>query len=333
MAVVDMSRRELRFGAEPRYYVDVSLWWVRGTPTRTKHRTITPDLLLSVLTMPRRTFAELKIELEDRLDPQSYDPQQAQKALWSLQNAYPLPPVKIVEPDVWNSAHPVLRFNTHFRADIDDAILNINFSGHAFSPADLYWLKLIHSHWCGWSATTPQVHPSPNSKVLTAQHRNDEWVKFVQNLFCDVHGLVPILDSLAFPEDLVHYPDAHAPPEPSLFFFATPQYYYVFDLQWMGLTRAGETLEEVYTGLKELKYRDFDSGWPAESPVGDCGGINDRNVFPIYELYDRHEFRELEVARAATIMSFHRKDGSVFALHYPLKDFEGLSPHRKLEDL
>jgi hypothetical protein len=173
---------------------------------------------------------------------------------------------------------------------------------------------------------------SLDSKYLTAQHRNDGWVKFVQNLFCEVPGLVPILDSLAFPEDLAHYPDDHAPPEPTLFLFATAHYYYVFDLQWMGLTRAGETLEEVYTGLKELKYRDFDSGWPAESPVGKAG-VNDRNVFPIYELYDRYEFRELEEARASPIMSFHRTDGSVFALHYPLKDFEGFDPHRTLEDV
>jgi hypothetical protein len=145
---------------------------VRGPLTWTKSGTITPEVWLLfgivprvVTRMPRRTFAELKSEVEDRLDPQSYDPQDAQKALCSLQNAYPLPPIKIVEPDVWNSGHPVLRFNTHFRADMDDAILNINFSGHAFSPVgvDLHWLRLIHSHWCGWSATTPQVHPSTQS--------------------------------------------------------------------------------------------------------------------------------------------------------------------------
>src|ERR1700685_1061213 len=114
-------------------------------------------------------------------------------------------------------------------------------------------------------------------------HRNDGWVRYVQNLYSHVQGLVPILDSVACPEDLVHYPDGLCPPEPSLFLFATPQYYYVFDLEKMGLTRAGETLEEIYTGLKEYKYRDRDSGWPAES--WSRTGVNDRNVFQIYELY------------------------------------------------
>lgn len=268
--------------------------------------------------MPR-PYGELKKELSARLDPKSYNSEEAQKALYALQIAYPFPLTQIVEPDIWDSDHPILRFNTHFKADVGDAIRNINFSGHTFGPSDQHWLQLILSHWCGWSATTPR-------------HRSDGWVTFVQHMYSHVNGLVPILDSLAFPEDLVHYRDGYAPPEPSLFLFATPQYYYVFDLEEMGLSRAGETLEEVYAGLKETKYRDFESDWVVE-PWSEIGGVNERYVFPVYEFYDEHEFRKLEELRAAPIMSFHRKDGSVFALQYPIKDFETLDPHQKLEDL
>src|SRR5271170_3370879 len=127
----------------------------------TTRDTITFEFTLSS-TMPR-TFGELKKEVEDRLDPKSYDPDEAQKALNSLQIAYPLPPTEIVDPDIWHSDYPVLRFNTHFKSDVRDAIRNITFASHAFGPSDYHWLQLIHTHWCGWSATTPQ-------------HRGDGWV-------------------------------------------------------------------------------------------------------------------------------------------------------------
>jgi hypothetical protein len=269
--------------------------------------------------MPR-TFGELKNEVVNRLDPRSYDPDEAQKALDSLQIAYPVPPTEIVDAVIWDSGRPVLRYNTHFKADVRDAIRNIRFSSHAFHPSDHHWLQLIHSHWCGWSATT-------------VRHRGDGWVKFVQDTYRHLLGLVPILDSLAFPEDLAHYPDGRRPPEPSLFLFATMQYYYVYDFEEGGLSRAGETLEEVYTGLKEMKYRRYDSPWPVEPQSQDGPMVFERDVFPAYEFYDEHEFRELEELRAAPIMSYHRKDGSVFALEFPIKDFEMMDPHQKLEDL
>jgi hypothetical protein len=271
--------------------------------------------------MPR-PFQELRSEVERCLDPD--EPSKigdVQTALEALEFAYPLPPTELVEKDVWDTAGAYLRINIHYTAKRSDAINNIRYAGHAFtSAADNHWLTLVLSHWCRWSATKPR-------------HRHDGWVKYVQTLYSHLDGLVPILDTVAYPEDLVHYPHGLGPPEPSLFLFATSQCYYVFDLEEMGLCKAGESLEEVYMGLKGFKYQMYEGGWDVEPWSSTGGGVNDRNVFPIYERYDEEEFRELEEVRASPVMSFHGSDGRVFVLSYPIKDFEAYDVHQKLDDL
>jgi hypothetical protein len=109
---------------------------------------------------------------------------------------------------------------------------------------------------------------------------NDPWMQYIHALFAHVKGLVPILDSLVWHEELEHYPVGRSPPAPSLFLLATPQSYYVFDLDGLGLFRAGETLEEVYYGLKQCRFIGGERDWPVEE--WSSVGFDERHYFPIY---------------------------------------------------
>ena len=209
------------------------------------------------------------------------------EVLDDLQTHFPIPPTEIVAPDIWGTPTAKLRINTHLTYNFSEALKNIKNTGRELDVADERWLRLILSHWCGWSATK-------------SSHMRDPWVKYLQALFRHLQGLVPILDSLVWPEELKHYPPGRSPPAPSLFLLATPQSYYVFQLDGLGLCRAGESLEEVYIGLKEGKYIGNDEDdWPGEEW---CHVDEDeRYYFPIYE----HK----------------RNSDGTFDLRHPLKEF------------
>jgi hypothetical protein len=217
---------------------------------------------------------------------------------WLLWRAY-LDPI-LENPVGWQV---IYRVSTTF----EDAVENIKLTGRDFSVSDEHWLRLLLLHWYGWSAT----------KV---KHANDGWVKFLRRLYGHLDGLMPILDSLTWPEDLVHYPTGYYPREPSFFLLATPHYYYVFDFEGLTLFRAGNSLEEVYIGLKARKHQDAEELWPNEEWCRDAGDLDERDYFPVYEYFSDLQAEISDVTMEDT-MTCKRGDGPIFVLSRPLKEF------------
>jgi hypothetical protein len=87
---------------------------------------------------------------------------------------------------------------------------------------------------------------------------NDPWVQFFNIRYPQLKRLVPILDSMTYLEELIDFPDGYAFKEPRFFLLATADSYFFFDATdgEDGLRIAGETLEEVYTGLRECRWAD-----------------------------------------------------------------------------
>lgn len=260
-------------------------------------------------------FKQRVYEVEKLLQTGSSESSKVSEALDELQATFPIPPTEIVSPDIWGTRTPYLRINIHVTASFAEAVNNIEGTGREFTSSDERWLRLILSHWCGWSATK-------------SKHKNEAWVKYLQQLYSHLEGLVPILDSLAWPEDLAHYPAGLCPPEPSLFLLANAHAYYVFELDDLGLCRAGETLEQVYMGLKECKYRGGEGEWPVEEWFSKGLELDERDFFPIYERH--HEtgraFEERDTYSIADVCS---KDDGIFVLRHPLKEFPTVTNQNK----
>ena len=89
---------------------------------------------------------------------------------------------------------------------------------------------------------------------------NDAWANFFQFSYPHLEGHLPILDALSYAEELGKLPDRlKTPRSKKKFLLATAESYYVYDFT-DGLFRAGNTLEEVYIGMKELKIFWFGPG-------------------------------------------------------------------------
>jgi hypothetical protein len=68
-------------------------------------------------------------------------------------------------------------------------------------------------------------------------------------------GLRPILDSIVWPEDAPYLPETFSPCPPGYCFLVSDAGVYYFFKFWVfELLRAGTTLEEVFNGMKEMKY-------------------------------------------------------------------------------
>jgi hypothetical protein len=187
-----------------------------------------------------------------------YDPDSPEvtAALDDLRAFYPVPFAEVVPREVWRTA--LVTFRAHLKSDFTDAVANITATGRTLSPDDEHYLQLILTHPCGWSHTY-------------REHMNDDWVKFFQREYLHLEGLVPILDSLTYMEELIHLPHGLRPSRPTFFLFATPECYYVYDFSdgAESMCRAGLTLEDVYTGMNDALYAGFqDNAWPEED--GDC---------------------------------------------------------------
>jgi hypothetical protein len=191
------------------------------------------------------------------------------RALDDLCTIYPLPPTEIVDAGIWGTDTAILRINTHLKSEFADAVSNIERAGHIVTPAEEHLLRLILTHWCGWSATD-------------RSHLDDAWVKCLQAMYAHLNGLLPVLDSLVWAEELTRYPEGKSPPEPSFFLLATPRCYYVYALDDSTLFRAGDSLEEVYMGLKQCRFHgDKEGDWPAE-PWSLPVDLEVCDYFPVY---------------------------------------------------
>jgi hypothetical protein len=70
-----------------------------------------------------------------------------------------------------------------------DAVSNILRAGRIFYSTEERFIRLLLTHHCGWSGTSPN-------------HINDAWVKFLQAVYPQIEGLTPILDSCVWPEEI-----------------------------------------------------------------------------------------------------------------------------------
>lgn len=169
----------------------------------------------------------------------------------------------------------MLVVKTHLNSKFDQAVANICESGRKLAVTEEQRLRLILSHWCGWSPTD-------------VNHHHDSWVKYLQAEYAHLGQLYPILDSLTWEDELQLYPRGRIPPQPSLFLLATVYLYYVYDFENMCMCRAGQSLEEVYEGLKRMRYCGIEEGdWEEEEP-----GIegNPASYFPVYVPNRNHGF-------------------------------------------
>lgn len=145
---------------------------------------------------------------------------------------------------------------THLYSTFEDAVTNIEATGRSLSLSDEKYLRLLLTHHCGWSATYPE-------------RLNDPWVKFFHESYPQLKGLVPILDSMTYVEELIDLPDGFEPSRPEFFLLATSDSYYVYNFEEMGgcygLLCAGNSLEGVYTGMNEGKWAGWnDDDWEVE---------------------------------------------------------------------
>jgi hypothetical protein len=182
-------------------------------------------------------YPSLRAEVISLLDRHSPSSPQVSTALERLTAHYVLPPVQVVEPEVWGATF--FRRNIHIKADYSAAAANIvRITGRRMSSDEGKTLRLLLTHPCGWSATYPS-------------HVEDTWVRYVQALpKVPIEGLYPILDSLTWQEDIENYPPGCLPIDPSFFLFASSQKYYVYHFDNDDMFCAGDSLLDVYEGMK-----------------------------------------------------------------------------------
>lgn len=125
-------------------------------------------------------------------------------ALNDLRTSHPLPPVEVVSPDIWPR-------------DVVDAVTLLKTTGRTVSAEDEKYLHLLLTHPSGWSATYPD-------------HMDDSWVNFFHIRYPHLNGLVPILDSITYLNELEHLPSGLDPAEPSFFLLATPESFFIYNV-------------------------------------------------------------------------------------------------------
>jgi hypothetical protein len=202
-----------------------------------------------------------------------------QEALKELQDFAAKLRIEVVGPEVWGAAY--LRINSHVNSDHSTAVANINRSGRILTSTEEEYLQLILTHRCGWSATS-------------ASHLNDSWVRYIQTLYNNVEGLLPILDSLVWAEDLEQYPKGLSPQEPSFFLLANRESFYVFILDELTLCHSGKTLADVYYGLKNGRFHgDKEGDWDVEDLNPRFEEWDSRHYFPLYGKCENSDIFEL----------------------------------------
>ena len=139
-------------------------------------------------------------------------------------------------------------------------------------------------HWCGWSPTD-------------SNHIRDSWVQYLQAVYPHLQNLYPILDSLMWPEEIAKYPAGGDPPAPWLFLLATADSFYVYDFEnrWLGC--AGNSLDDVLSGLKTERYLSWEERhWKSEKCCND--DLDPGNYFPVYTLTQKGNYELLRTVHA-----------------------------------
>jgi hypothetical protein len=189
--------------------------------------------------------------------------------LKDLIRCYPLPPVELVSSDIWPNDGPSVTVKTHLRSTLSDATKLLENTGRTLSAEGEKHLKLLLTHPCGWSATY-------------IEHMNDSWVEFFHVRHPSLN-LVPILDSMTYAEEVERLPDGLNPVRPQFFLLANSDSYFIYDNTDTveALFRAGNTLEEVYMGMRDWRWAEVsDNMW--EVVIG--YNIPSSEYIPIYNL-------------------------------------------------
>jgi hypothetical protein len=198
-------------------------------------------------------------------------------AVNDLKSLSPSPWVEIVAKDVWPRENTCISVKTHLKSTFDDAVNRLKATGRVPSSNDMKYLHLLLTHICGWSATY-------------SIHLGDPFVKFFRLQYPQLTGLVPILDSMTYPEELKDFPEGYRLRGPWFFLLATPNCYYVYDVTdgEEALFVAGESLEEVYVGLRDWRWADSsDNIWEI---VDEVEWISPTKYFPKYYRKDNGVF-------------------------------------------
>lgn len=178
---------------------------------------------------------------------------EAIELLQTLQTDWPnVPPHEILLGEPWDIHKPIIRTNTHLSNDFDAALINITNAGRIIiSESEKGYLRFLLSHWRGWSATLPQ-------------HIEDPCFKCIQWRFRYLGHLYPILDNVWWPEEVELLPAGIVASTSSYFLLASAESYYVYIMEMDALFKAGNTLQEVFIGLKEHREQPRDDCWEYE---------------------------------------------------------------------
>jgi len=193
------------------------------------------------------------------------------------------PYVAITAPEVWGQWEMYLP--THITASYEAAANNVvKATGQGLSPEDEKYLQIILTHNSGWGATYPE-------------HMEDPWVMYV-NKDHHVNGLIPILDSMTYHEELEYLWPKRLIQTPSFFLLFSEGSFYVL---WCGVSRyptlykAGKCLKDVYVGLKNYWYIESeDRLWLPEVSTDEMDpagrflyySINSNGYCDLLDLYD-----------------------------------------------
>ena len=191
----------------------------------------------------------------------------------ALKTAYPWiqSPLIILPDGPWLTDKPHYVHKSHIMTQDENyriAADNIAATGRIWEEEDEKYLRYLLCYPSAWCATT-------------SSHHEDAWVQYIRHQFPHVKNLRPILDDMTWPEEIKLLPGDYGPgfPEYQLLANATTFYFYNFDTD--ALFRAGNTLEEVYHGLRQRRWSFNPNGtaerWFIEP---DCGS----------EEYDRYDY-------------------------------------------
>lgn len=220
--------------------------------------------------MPEYGFDIYHHRLSNAIYVHGFPSMEAAFALNELRAFSLLPRVEVTAKGVWD--HVALSVWTHLKSTFDNAAANIESTGRVLTPEDRKYLQLLLTHGCGWSATYPE-------------QMNAHWATFFKTCYPHLNGLTLILDNMAYPEEFKDLPDGMTPDRADIFLLATSESYYVYDCSetlagtGSGLSRAGQTLEKVYLGMREWKYCDVEDAWEIEEPKV---WVEPSNYFPRY---------------------------------------------------
>ena len=90
------------------------------------------------------------------------------------------------------------------------------------------------------------------------------------------------MDSMTYPEELKDFPESYELREPWFFLLATPDRYYVYDATEgeEALFVAGESLEEIYVGMRDWRWAESsDNMWEI---VDEVESVSPTDYFPKY---------------------------------------------------